>query len=247
MAVDAASAITLRSRFAGFSAQEKEKNDLIDVSPNLSFQSKDISKGIQAFGNIHHLMWNQNILKTVEAYESQIRYLQLEVDHEKNSRVTFQEKVEKLSRQKLGLESMMVGMVDGEKRSMNVNMLKTQHAFVVVLVDGDGAIFLDELLESPKEGANEASRRIIQAVKESLQDDLLEQEDITILVRIFANLNDLGKTLHLTNVISHRSDLVTFAEHFTTSRGEFDFINVGPGKENADSKMRSKERSIRSA
>lgn len=118
-------------------------------------------------------------------------------------------------------------------------MLESKHAFVVVLVDGDGAIFLDELLENPKEGANKASRRIIHAVKESLREDSVQKEDITIIVRIFANLNDLGKTLHLTNVISHRNDLVTFAEHFTTSRGEFDFINVGHGKENADSKMRS--------
>jgi hypothetical protein len=31
----------------------------------------------------------------------------------------------------------------------------------------------------------------------------------------------------------------TFAEQFTNSRAEFDFINVGRGKENADSKMRS--------
>lgn len=44
--------------------------------------------------------------------------------------------------------------------------------------------------------------------------------------------------LHLTNVIGARQDLNTFAEQFTVSRGEFDFINVGPGKENADSKIR---------
>ncbi|KAJ5180503.1 hypothetical protein N7492_003713 [Penicillium capsulatum] len=192
MAVELVSAVALRSWFAVLSAQEKEKNDLID-----------------------------NILKTVEAYESQIRYLKLEVDHEKNSRITFQEKLETLTRQKVGLENTLA-----------------QNAFVVVLVDGDGAIFQDDLLARPKEGANEASRRIVQAVKESLRDDPLEQEDITILVRIFANLNDLGKTLHLSNIIPQRTDLITFAEHLTTSRGEFDFINVGPGKENADSKMR---------
>jgi hypothetical protein len=35
-------------------------------------------------------------------------------------------------------------------------------------------------------------------------------------------------------------DLHRFAEQFTNSRAEFEFINVGPGKENADSKMNSK-------
>lgn len=110
---------------------------------------------------------------------------------------------------------------------------------MVVLVDGDGAIFRDELLQKPKEGAYEASRRIIQEVQESLRDSALDARDITIVVRIFANLHDLAKTLHLTNTIASRGDFSVFAESFTTSRGEFDFVNVGPGKENADSKMRS--------
>ena len=87
----------------------------------------------------------------------------------------------------------------------------------------------------------DASRKLTQAVRDSLkQEKLIDGENITILIRIFANMNDLSKTLHLSKVISGRGDLSIFAEQFTTSRGEYDFINVGPGKENADSKMRGR-------
>jgi hypothetical protein len=41
----------------------------------------------------------------------------------------------------------------------------------------------------------------------------------------------------LTSLI--HDDMRIFAEKFTNSRAEFDFVNVGRGKENADSKMRS--------
>lgn len=57
-------------------------------------------------------------------------------------------------------------------------------------------------------------------------------------MRAYANLNDLAKSLRLSNVIDRDEDMRTFAEQFTNSRAEVDFVNVGRGKENADSKLR---------
>jgi len=57
-------------------------------------------------------------------------------------------------------------------------------------------------------------------------------------VRAYANLNDLAKSLRLSKVIDSDEDMRTFAEQFTNSRAEVDFVNVGRGKENADSKLR---------
>ncbi|KAJ5727161.1 hypothetical protein N7493_004981 [Penicillium malachiteum] len=159
-------------------------------------------------------------LQSLEAYKQQVRRLTMELDDTKKSRLWLQEKVEQLVQENVEFENM------------------SRNKFVVALVDGDGAIFSRELLENPKVGANEAARRLIQNVKASLRDDGMDT-DVTILVRVFANLNDLGKMLSLTNTIHSRGDLNTFAELFTVSRGEFDFINVGHGKENADSKIRN--------
>jgi len=64
--------------------------------------------------------------------------------------------------------------------------------------------------------------------------------DLPVLVRVYANLNGLAKSLRLSKVIQYDDDMRVFAETFTNSRWEFDFVNVGHGKENADSKLRSK-------
>ncbi|KAJ5247328.1 hypothetical protein N7468_002311 [Penicillium chermesinum] len=158
----------------------------------------------------------QNMFQMLQTYENKVRVLELELNSEKRYRVSTQKSLGQWA--KYG---------------------SSQNDFVVVLVDGDGAIFHDDFLSKPREGATDASRKLTQAVRDSLKDErLIDSENITILVRIFANMNDLARTLHLSRVISGRSDLSTFAEQFTTSRGEYDFINVGPGKENADSKMR---------
>jgi hypothetical protein len=109
-----------------------------------------------------------------------------------------------------------------------------------VLVDGDGAKFLDELLQNQEDGAAQASKRLTKAVRDFLRDSPYSSDDVPILVRIYANLNDLAKTLHKTKVMPFEKDLHHFAEEFTNSRAEFEFINVGPGKENAESKMNSK-------
>lgn len=63
-------------------------------------------------------------------------------------------------------------------------------------------------------------------------------EDVPILIRVYANLNDLAKSLRYSNVIERDEDMRLFAEKFTNSRAEVDFVNVGRGKENADSKLR---------
>lgn len=111
---------------------------------------------------------------------------------------------------------------------------------MAVLVDGDGAIFNNELLQDPRQGAPEAALRLTQAVRNYLKDTPLGSEDVPIVVRIFANLNGLAKSLFHHNAIDSEDKMRVFAEQFTNSRAEFDFVNVGHGKENADSKMRSK-------
>jgi hypothetical protein len=84
------------------------------------------------------------------------------------------------------------------------------------------------------------------------------------MTRIYANLNDLAKSLYRSNVIQRDEDMKLFAEHLTNSSSELDFVNVGRsvhrlplavyfplltlviyrGKENADSKIRSEWRHV---
>ncbi|KAJ5553143.1 hypothetical protein N7494_002521 [Penicillium frequentans] len=120
----------------------------------------------------------------------------------------------------------------------NGQINKAQNNFVVVLVDGDGALFRDDLLRRPREGAVEASRRLVQAVKDNIPNGSMDKNNLTIVVRIFANARDLSRVMAQEGAIGSRDDFTLFMQQFNNSCGDFDFINVGPGKENADSKMR---------
>ncbi|KAI0131802.1 hypothetical protein BJ170DRAFT_221417 [Xylariales sp. AK1849] len=113
-------------------------------------------------------------------------------------------------------------------------------AFIAVLIDGDGAKFADSLLQTPAEGAPKAAQALKQAVRDYVTGEFceLDGDDIPILIRVYANLNDLAKSLRLSNVIERDEDMKFFAEQLTNSRSEMDFVNVGRGKENADSKIR---------
>jgi len=112
--------------------------------------------------------------------------------------------------------------------------------FVVVLIDGDGAKFTEELLQSQDKGGAEAAFRLNKAVREyvAATDPELCEDDTPVVVKIWANLGGLTNALHKDGSVKTRFQMSEFAEHFSRSRAEFDFINVGRGKENADMKMR---------
>ncbi|KAI1380364.1 hypothetical protein F4677DRAFT_406576 [Hypoxylon crocopeplum] len=162
-----------------------------------------------------------NILDKIDADAKRINELELDLEDQKSSRASYQSKA-------IALEN--------ELRAIGRQVEKD--SFVVVLIDGDGAKFADEFLRDPIGGAERAAIRLKQAVRENLRDTGVGQDDIPILVRVYANLNDLSKSLRMSRIIEYDEDMRLFAERFTNSRADFDFVNVGKGKENADSKIR---------
>ncbi|KAI2621980.1 hypothetical protein GGS26DRAFT_568737 [Hypomontagnella submonticulosa] len=162
-----------------------------------------------------------NILEKVEADAKKINELELDLEDQRKSRIKYQAEANTLETEVQRLARQL------EKDS-----------FVVVLIDGDGAKFADEYLRDPSGGAEKVAMKLKQAVRENLRDTGVGQDDIPILVRVYANLNDLSKSLRLSRIIEYDEDMRLFAERFTNSRADFDFVNVGKGKENADSKIR---------
>ncbi|KAI0477759.1 hypothetical protein GGR56DRAFT_424869 [Xylariaceae sp. FL0804] len=163
----------------------------------------------------------QNMLQRIVEYEQRIHNLELDLDDQKASRAQYQARSNSL---------------EGDMQNLAQKISKD--SFVVVLVDGDGAKFADEYLRDPIAGAEKAALRLKHAVRDNLRDTGYGHDDIPIIVRVYANLNDLAKSLRLARIINYDDDMRLFAEHFTNSRADFDFVNVGKGKENADSKMR---------
>jgi hypothetical protein len=119
------------------------------------------------------------------------------------------------------------------------------NAFVVVLVDGEDAVFRDELLQDPQIGAREAALRLKRAVKDSVATSLVPdsiEQGITIFLQVFGNIETIGKKLYESDIIGSRNDFAGFTENFTDSCPDFSFsfIDVGSGKKTTKMKMSSK-------
>ncbi|KAJ2975163.1 hypothetical protein NUW58_g8436 [Xylaria curta] len=157
------------------------------------------------------------MVRQITSDAQRISDLELDLEDQKKSRADYQQRARELE-------------VEIQRWTSRLN----SGAFVVVLIDGDGAKFRDEFLRDHEQGAVKAAWKLKEAVKQQAG----VGHDMPILVRVYANLNDLARSLRMSGVIDVDESLRIFAEQFTNTHADCDFINVGKGKENADSKIR---------
>ncbi|KAL2678876.1 hypothetical protein Neosp_009628 [[Neocosmospora] mangrovei] len=163
-----------------------------------------------------------------------------EQDNERHSWLrTLHQTVEVLEEEKRRLKKEN-DQITAQNRDLRNNLKaqqKEKDPYVAILVDGDGAKFQDSFLQDPEEGATNVALAIRQHVAEYVQDTDLSS-DITIFARVFANVKDLAHSLRLSGIVNYEDKFLKFVTNFTNARAEFDFVDVGSGKENADSKIR---------
>lgn len=112
-----------------------------------------------------------------------------------------------------------------------------RNPFVLVLVDGDGYIFDDDLISSGGEGGSRAAGLLNNSIKSSLRARGLEH--CKILVRVYANLAGLSKAVSKAKLCgAEKRSLAPFVAGFNRSNELFDFVDAGELKENADFKLR---------
>ncbi|EPS40723.1 hypothetical protein H072_5361 [Dactylellina haptotyla CBS 200.50] len=114
------------------------------------------------------------------------------------------------------------------------------YPYIQVLIDGDGMLFHLDLLKKKKDGGSEAAELLLQDVREltrTKRDELCIKGDFEIRALVFANLDGLSKALVKSNVLKP-GDLQQFFTGFTQRLEHVNFIDVGYGKEMADSKIR---------
>ncbi|SMR44410.1 unnamed protein product [Zymoseptoria tritici ST99CH_1A5] len=117
--------------------------------------------------------------------------------------------------------------------------VSSSHNFVVVLVDGDGAIFQDYLLSMGKEGGAEAAHQLYTTIKEEVKAKYPDAiSDWSIVVQVVLNLQGLAMKLASCGIISSPTELVSFGRAFGLAQPLFSFVDVGVGKERADHKIR---------
>jgi len=109
---------------------------------------------------------------------------------------------------------------------------------VLVLIDGDGMIFHNKLIQQGEVGGREAAGLLWKAITNELQKYMPGLgNDYKVVTRIYANLKGLGDVCYRTGILDRASAMEDFARGFTGSKQLFDFVDVGMGKDRADEKI----------
>ncbi|KAF2452958.1 hypothetical protein BDY21DRAFT_148102 [Lineolata rhizophorae] len=164
----------------------------------------------------------QLIVRLVEALESaqnEIRKCQLDLQNETEARRRFQEQAE---------------LMDGRFRQME------RRPYIVVLIDADadGYTFHDDFLMEESKGGEAAADELLARIRGSLPTGLFERADMDIVVKAFANIDGMAQALVRDGRLSDTRSFRAFVSGFTSRLPFFDFVDVGPGKERADQKIR---------
>ncbi|KXN86379.1 hypothetical protein AN958_10241, partial [Leucoagaricus sp. SymC.cos] len=113
-----------------------------------------------------------------------------------------------------------------------------QAARVIVLLDGDGAIFTPQLIALGQNGGHKAASRLSESIKDHIR-SLDENHQFQLSVYIFFNKRGLTDTFNRCNYHSARIRLEDFVTGFNQASEKFIMVDVGNGKEAADSKIKA--------
>ncbi|KAL7821393.1 hypothetical protein V8C44DRAFT_7815 [Trichoderma aethiopicum] len=126
-----------------------------------------------------------------------------------------------------------------ERTVKEIEKIKKHNSYVMVLIDGDGLVFRESYIRQGVEGGKRAAYALRTAVADIFGEDA---EDMEIVAKVVANLSGLGKAMQRDGCIDNPSLLKDFTLGFTQAKASFDYIDVGHGKERADSKIRETAR-----
>lgn len=112
-------------------------------------------------------------------------------------------------------------------------------SFVLALIDGDGAVFQDALLQTAAgDGGSEAASRLYHAIRDHVASLHGNSGNWPIMVQIYLSLDKLAMKLSQVGLLRAPSDLRAFAQRFSVNQPLFSIIDVGQGKERADHKIK---------
>src|SRR3569833_622136 len=128
---------------------------------------------------------------------------------------------------------------DARERYKQLARSQERNAFALVLVDGDGYVFREDLLASGEEGGSRAAQLLNDAIWASLRNKGLD-DHCQVVVRVYADLWGLSRRLAKAGLAGAEArSVASFVSGFNRSYGLTDFIDAGQHKENADFKLRA--------
>ncbi|KAJ4340864.1 hypothetical protein N0V87_002218 [Didymella glomerata] len=161
----------------------------------------------------------------IEKFSSLLReHSELKSDYlsERDNRRNYQSRVEEVHR----------AMSEHERQ-------QDTSSFVLALIDGDGAIFQDALLQAAGgDGGSEAASRLYHAIHNHISSLYSNSGNWPVMVQIYLSLDKLAFKLQQVGLLRHPGEMRTFAQRFSTNQSLFSIIDVGHGKERADHKIK---------
>ncbi|KAL5113657.1 hypothetical protein ACEQ8H_008472 [Pleosporales sp. CAS-2024a] len=131
-------------------------------------------------------------------------------------------------------------IVDEQKQDLaNHERRLEMSSFVLALIDGDGAIFQDALLQAAAgDGGSEAASRLYHAMRDHIALFHENSGSWPIMAQVYLSLDKLAAKLAQVGLLRAPLELRTFAQRFSVNQPLFSIIDVGQGKERADHKIK---------
>ena len=124
----------------------------------------------------------------------------------------------------------------------------SRNQFALVLIDGDGHMFSKKYLDNATDnGGAQAAHALRQEVRQQIHEATngdVNASDLEVMVIVYLNKSGLSKALVDAGVLKSVNELDQFLWSFTQSTSLFQVVDIGYGKERADSKLRA-ARSLR--
>ena len=112
--------------------------------------------------------------------------------------------------------------------------------FAFVVIDGDGAVFREDLIAMGEEGGRQAAHDLHQQLKSYFHENNHLSNIETIFVHVVLSLDGLSRALIASGTLppTDPAALSKFGRGFCRAQPLFSFTDVGKGKEQADHKIR---------
>ena len=151
--------------------------------------------------------------------------------------------MEQISRTK----AIMVNLIPSEFFCIYLGLINTnslcssaqnREPFIVVLLDGNGIIFKDDLLQLGEEGGRKAATELSFAVEDYVTNKFPSIISPKILTKMYVNMKSLCDACVRGGITTDPSILDEFARGFNGSSPLFDLIDVGLGQNAAHDKIK---------
>ena len=109
---------------------------------------------------------------------------------------------------------------------------------MLIDADADDYLFRENFLNKGLEGGKRAADELYAGIVDYLKSINVNANGLEIVVRAYASFSGLQVACTKKGLLRFDGHIRNFAQGFTQRRGLFDFVDVGPGKERADTKIK---------